>query len=77
MEHASKLIGYPTPPADETDFLYFGPRVASGFALGLLGVPFGGATLGLGNAPVLDYTVPYTIANVSLTLAGSIVVMIS
>lgn len=48
VERASKLIGYPTPPADKTDFLYFGLGLASGFALGLLGVPFGGATLGLG-----------------------------
>lgn len=45
---ASGLIGSPTPPADKTDFLYFGLGLAAGFALGLLGVPFGGTTLGLG-----------------------------
>jgi putative transport protein len=28
------------------------------------------------NAPVLGYTVPYTIANILLTLAGPIVVLI-
>ena len=35
-------------------------------------------TLSAGNnAPVLGYTVPYTIANVLLTLAGPVVVMIT
>ena len=29
------------------------------------------------NAPVLGYTVPYTIANVLLTLAGPVVVLIA
>ncbi len=48
VEHATKLIGYPTPPADKTDFLYFGLGLASGFALGLLGVRFRGSLLGLG-----------------------------
>jgi aspartate-alanine antiporter len=48
VERASALIGSPTPPADKTDFLYFGLGLAAGFALGLLGVPFGGALLGLG-----------------------------
>ncbi|HXW92862.1 MAG TPA: aspartate-alanine antiporter [Terriglobales bacterium] len=48
VERASKLIGYPVPPADKTDFLYFGLGLFSGFALGLLGVPFAGSRLGLG-----------------------------
>ena len=48
MERASQLIGYPTPPADKTDFLYFGLGLVCGFGLGLLGVPFHGALLGLG-----------------------------
>lgn len=48
VERASGLIGSPTPPADKTDFLYFGLGLAVGFALGQLGVPFGGAKLGLG-----------------------------
>lgn len=48
VERASKLIGYPVPPADKTDFLYFGLGLFSGFALGRLGVPFGGTLLGLG-----------------------------
>jgi aspartate-alanine antiporter len=48
VERASKLIGYPTPPADKTDFLYFGLGLFCGFAVGMLGVPFGGALLGLG-----------------------------
>ncbi|HET7891374.1 MAG TPA: hypothetical protein VFL34_07610, partial [Candidatus Sulfotelmatobacter sp.] len=48
VERASKLIGYPTPPADKTDFLYFGLGLFCGFAVGTLGVPFGGALLGLG-----------------------------
>jgi AspT/YidE/YbjL antiporter-like protein len=48
VERAAKLIGYPTPPADKTDFLYLGLGLACGFALGLLGVRFGGALLGLG-----------------------------
>ena len=48
VERATKLVGSPTPPADKTDFLYFGLGLALGFALGQLGVPFRGATLGLG-----------------------------
>jgi aspartate-alanine antiporter len=48
VERASKRIGYPVPPADRTDFLYFGLGLVSGFALGMLGVPFRGASLGLG-----------------------------
>jgi aspartate-alanine antiporter len=48
VERASKLIGYPVPPADKTDFLYFGLGLLSGFALGLVGVPVKGASLGLG-----------------------------
>jgi aspartate-alanine antiporter len=48
VARAGKLIGYPTPPADKTDFLYFGLGLFTGFALGMLGVPFGGALLGLG-----------------------------
>jgi len=48
VNRASRLIGYPVPPADKTDFLYFGLGLACGFALGLVGVPFGGALLGLG-----------------------------
>jgi AspT/YidE/YbjL antiporter-like protein len=48
VERASRLIGSPTPPADKTDFLYFGLGLAVGFELGQLGVPFGGASLGLG-----------------------------
>jgi putative transport protein len=48
VERASGLIGSPTPPADKTDFLYFGLGLAVGFALGQLGVPFRGALLGLG-----------------------------
>ncbi len=48
VERASHLIGHPVPPEDKTDFLYFGLGLASGFALGLVGVPFAGASLGLG-----------------------------
>jgi aspartate-alanine antiporter len=48
VERASRLIGYPVPPADKTDFLYFGLGLFTGFTLGLLGVHFGGALLGLG-----------------------------
>jgi AspT/YidE/YbjL antiporter-like protein len=48
VERASGLIGYPVPPPDKTDFLYFGLGLVSGFALGLVGVPFAGALLGLG-----------------------------
>jgi aspartate-alanine antiporter len=48
VERASKLIGYPVPPADKTDFLYFGLGLFTGFALGMLGVPFAGSLLGLG-----------------------------
>jgi putative transport protein len=48
VERASKLIGYPSPPADKTDFLYFGLGLFSGFALGMVGIPFAGAMLGLG-----------------------------
>jgi aspartate-alanine antiporter len=48
VERASGLIGQPTPPANKTDFLYFGLGLAVGFALGQLGVRFGGALLGLG-----------------------------
>jgi putative transport protein len=48
LERVSKLIGYPVPPADKTDFLYFGLGLFSGFALGMLGVPFAGTVLGLG-----------------------------
>jgi AspT/YidE/YbjL antiporter-like protein len=48
VERGARLIGSPTPPDDKTDFLYFGLGLAVGFALGQLGVPFGGALLGLG-----------------------------
>jgi len=48
VERASRLIGQAVPPADKTDFLYFGLGLFSGFALGLVGVHFGGALLGLG-----------------------------
>jgi aspartate-alanine antiporter len=48
VERASERIGYPVPPADRTDFLYFGLGLVCGFALGMLGVPFRGASLGLG-----------------------------
>jgi AspT/YidE/YbjL antiporter-like protein len=48
VDRASRLVGYPVPPADKTDFLYFGLGLVSGFALGLVGVPFGGSLLGLG-----------------------------
>src|SRR5215472_9507029 len=48
VERAAGLIGYPTPPADKTDFLYFGLGLALGFALGLLGIRFRGSLLGLG-----------------------------
>jgi len=48
VERASRLIGQVVPPADKTDFLYFGLGLFSGFALGLVGVHFGGALLGLG-----------------------------
>src|SRR5262245_9257256 len=48
VDRASKLIGYPVPPADKTDFLYFGLGLVCGFGLGMLGVPFGGTLLGLG-----------------------------
>jgi putative transport protein len=48
VDRISKRIGYPVPPADKTDFLYFGLGLASGFAIGLLGIPFRGSSLGLG-----------------------------
>jgi aspartate-alanine antiporter len=48
VARATRLIGYPVPPPDTTDFLYFGLGLLSGFALGLVGVPFAGASLGLG-----------------------------
>lgn len=48
VERAVKLIGYPTPPADKTDFLYLGLGLTFGFALGKLGVHLGGSLLGLG-----------------------------
>jgi aspartate-alanine antiporter len=48
VERAVKLVGYPTPPADKTDFLYLGLGLTFGFALGKLGVRFGGSLLGLG-----------------------------
>jgi len=48
VERVSKSIGYPVPPADKTDFLYFGLGLFSGFALGMVGVPFAGSLLGLG-----------------------------
>lgn len=48
IERAAALVGYPTPPADKTDFLYFGLGLALGFALGLLGIRFRGSLLGLG-----------------------------
>lgn len=48
VERASRLIGQAVPPADKTDFLYLGLGLFSGFALGMVGVHFGGALLGLG-----------------------------
>jgi AspT/YidE/YbjL antiporter-like protein len=48
VDRVSARIGYPVPPADKTDFLYFGLGLLSGFAVGMLGVPFRGASLGLG-----------------------------
>jgi putative transport protein len=48
VERVAKRIGYPSPPNDKTDFLYFGLGLFCGFALGMLGIPFGGALLGLG-----------------------------
>ena len=48
VDRVSKRIGYPVPPADKTDFLYFGLGLASGFAIGRLGIPFRGSSLGLG-----------------------------
>jgi putative transport protein len=48
VERVSATIGYPVPPADKTDFLYFGLGLVSGFALGTFGVPFRGTSLGLG-----------------------------
>ena len=48
VERATELIGSPTPPADKTDFLYFGLGLAVGVAVGQLGVPFRGSLLGLG-----------------------------
>jgi aspartate-alanine antiporter len=48
VDRVSERIGYPVPPADKTDFLYFGLGLLSGFAIGMLGVPFRGASLGLG-----------------------------
>ncbi len=48
VERVSKEIGYPTPPEDKTDFLYFGLGLAVGFSIGLLGIPFAGTSLGLG-----------------------------
>lgn len=48
VDRASRLIGQAVPPADKTDFLYFGLGLFSGFSLGLVGVHFGGALLGLG-----------------------------
>ena len=42
VERVSKQIGYPVPSSEKTDFLYFGLGLVSGFALGLLGVPFRG-----------------------------------
>lgn len=48
VDRVARLIGYPAPPGDKTDFLYFGLGLFCGFGLGMLGVPFGGALLGLG-----------------------------
>ena len=48
VDRASKLIGEPVPPADKTDFLYFGLGLFAGFALGMVGVRFAGSRLGLG-----------------------------
>ena len=48
VDRAAAIIGYPTPPADKTDFLYLGLGLTFGFALGKLGVRFGGSLLGLG-----------------------------
>lgn len=48
VDRAAALVGYPTPPADKTDFLYLGLGLTFGFALGKLGVRFGGSLLGLG-----------------------------
>ncbi|HEY1898095.1 MAG TPA: aspartate-alanine antiporter [Terracidiphilus sp.] len=48
VERVAQRIGYNSPPADKTDFLYFGLGLFCGFSLGMLGVPFGGALLGLG-----------------------------
>ncbi len=48
VDRVSKEIGYPTPPEDKTDFLYFGLGLAVGFSIGLLGIPFAGTSLGLG-----------------------------
>jgi putative transport protein len=48
VDRVSKHIGYPTPPQDKTDFLYFGLGLAVGFSIGLLGIPFAGTSLGLG-----------------------------
>jgi putative transport protein len=48
VERVSALIGYPAPPAEKTDFFYFGLGLVTGFVLGMVGVPFRGASLGLG-----------------------------
>jgi len=48
VEPAARFIGAPVPPADKTDFLYFGLGLTVGFALGMLGVPFHGTLFGLG-----------------------------
>jgi AspT/YidE/YbjL antiporter-like protein len=48
VARASALIGYTTPPADKTDFLYFGLGLVCGFVLSMLKVPVAGTVLGLG-----------------------------
>ena len=48
VERASRLIGYPVPPADKTDFLYFGLGLVASFTPWTDRVPFGGSMLGLG-----------------------------
>ena len=92
VERASRLIGYPVPPADKTDFLYFGLGLVASFTPWTDRVPFGGSMLGLGTGggcliaglvfgwlrarrPTFGQ-LPYTVANVLLTLAGPVIVLI-